>query len=131
MDKISLFITIIIFFIISIFSLTYYFLVGRLKKCASYFIYNCYRCHESYIYLTAKNLMRNFIRGAIFYYLNDCYIYMLLCLGIVEIIVIIIAVIIQLRSYTFISKIIFSLEVINHLTFSIFNLALYFEYFCE
>lgn len=130
-DKIALVITILSFFILCMFSLTYYFLVGLLKNKACYFIYNFYRCHESYVYLSIKNLLRNLIRGAIFFYLDGYYAYKLLCLGIIEGIVFIIGLTIHLTSEIFISKLAFCLELLYHLIFVIFNLGLYFEYFCQ
>lgn len=73
-DKMSLSFTLAFFWIVIMFTFTFYILIGSfLKKQASYFIYCYYRCNSGYAFVTAKNLLRNFLRGFAFYYFHDCF----------------------------------------------------------
>ena len=66
-DKVALLVTVVVLWAVTVFSLTFYPLIGRyLKKQAGYFIYCVYRFNPGYCFLHFKFLIRNFIRGAIF-----------------------------------------------------------------
>jgi hypothetical protein len=70
-DKISLFFTVLFLFLLVIFTFGFYPLMGSfLLKKSSYFLYSCYRCYPGYTYLSVKNLIRNFLRGTVFYFLH-------------------------------------------------------------
>lgn len=73
-DKAALTFTVVFLWGLLMFSLTFYLLVGYfLRQKAYHFIYCMYRVHEGYIFITVKALLRNFVRGAIFYFLCDRY----------------------------------------------------------
>ena len=70
-DRLSLAFTVVFLWGIVLFSLTFYILVGRfLQSKACYFLYCYYRCTSGYFFITIKNLVRNFLRGATFYFLH-------------------------------------------------------------
>ena len=83
-DKQSLIFCLLFIWAFFLYSLVYYPLVGCfLKKKACYFIEGLYRYNSSYLFLTVKNLVRNLIRGAIFYFLHEFYLKKLLLLSLV------------------------------------------------
>ena len=73
-DKISLAFTLAFFLFITVSVFVFYSLAGEfLQQRAGYFIYNYYRCNEGLFVITVKNLVRNFLRGSIFYFLHEFY----------------------------------------------------------
>ena len=70
-DKASLAFTVVFLWVVMMFSFTFYSLTGHfLQKKAGYFLPCVYRCNLGYFLTTVKNLVRNFLRGAIFYFLH-------------------------------------------------------------
>ena len=90
-DKVSLLFTVVFLFVVVVFTFAYYLLVGHfLQEKAGYFIYCYYRCNSGYFLLSTKNLIRNFLRGAVFYFLHEFYLQELSLLSSIEVLVIII-----------------------------------------
>lgn len=70
-DKLSLIFTVVFLFMILLFSISFYPLMGHyLKKKSKIFI----SCHpptnSGYLFLSIKNSMRNFLRGSVFYFFH-------------------------------------------------------------
>ena len=70
-DKLSLIFTTFVLWIVIMFCFAFYPLVGYfLQKKAGYFLSYAYRCNPGYLSLSLKNLIRNFLRGSVFYFFH-------------------------------------------------------------
>lgn len=77
-DKLALLFTVLFLFIVLIISICFYFIVGELLKNKScYFIHCFYRCHKSYCYLMMYNMLIEFVKGSIHYFLAGKYDYLM------------------------------------------------------
>ena len=73
-DKLSLGFTVVFFWVILMFCFLFYFLITRyLKKKAGYFLSYVYRCNHGCMILSIKNLIRNLLRAAVFYFFHEFY----------------------------------------------------------
>ena len=71
-DRLSLSFTVVFLWVLLVFSLIFYSLIGRyLQNKAGHFLYCYYRCNSGYLLIASKNLIRNFLRGAIFYFFHE------------------------------------------------------------
>lgn len=131
-DKILIGTTVVFLWVIVLFSLIFYPLIGKyLKKRAGYFIYCVYRFNPGYYFIQIKLLLRNFMRGAIFYFLHSSYVAELFLLLGVEVMVLVITLILQQKQNIFISKSFYSMFLVYHFLFIFHNLSLYFGYICD
>lgn len=70
-DKLSLIFTIVFLFIVLIFSISFYPLMGHYFRKKSKLFISCHHpTNSGYLFLSIKNLMRNFLRGSVFYFLH-------------------------------------------------------------
>lgn len=97
-----------------------------LQEKAGYFIYCYYRCNSGYFLLSTKNLVRNPLRGAVFYFLHELYLEELLLLSVAEALVLVILIVWESTAEAFVSKVFYCLELIYHFLFILLNLSLYF-----
>ena len=73
-DKLALVFTTLFFGLVVILAFSFYFLLGEfLKQKAGYFLNCYYRVQLGYFLLTSKNLVRNLLRGIIYYFLHELY----------------------------------------------------------
>ena len=73
-DKLSLIFNILFLFVLLLFSVTFYLLLGKfLRKKAGYFIYCFYRCLPGHFFLSFRAFMRGFLRGSIHFFLHNYY----------------------------------------------------------
>ena len=83
-DKVSLTFTTVFFGVIVLFTFTFYFLTGRyLGKKSKYFTSFVHRCNSGLFFLTFQNLIRNFLRGSVFFFLYYLYLEQLILLSVV------------------------------------------------
>ena len=130
-DKVSLVFTTVFLWGLILFTLVYYPLVGCfLKQRASYFIYCYYRCNSGYFYLNVKNLGRNFLRGAVFYFMDNFFKEEIALLCLIQAIVIIVTIYLETHKKIFLNKIFYLLWLTYHILFVLFNLTIYFWYVC-
>lgn len=107
-DRLALSLTITFFFVVILFSFTFYYLICEfLQMHASYFMFGVSWSRYDCYLITIKNLLRNFTRGAIFYFMQEMFTYELLLLGLVEIIVVSSALALQRVGRIFVSKLFF------------------------
>lgn len=131
-DKAALMLTVAFLWGLLAFSLTFYLLIGYFLGAKAYhFLYCMYRVHESYIFITAKMLLRNFVRGAIFFFLHDFYEIELLLLSAVELAVILAALALETRNRIFVSKTFYCLWLFYHFSFILLNTALHLTHVYE
>ena len=98
-DKLALVFTVLFLFVLLVFSVIFYLLLGKyLMKQAGYFIYCFYRCLPAHFFLALRTFFRGCLRGAIHYFLYHHYEWEIICLTLVELIVLICAIIIEKRS---------------------------------
>ena len=125
-DKFSLVFTVVFLWFIVLFSFAYYPLVNFfLKKKAGYFLSYVYRCDSGCFFLTIKNLVRNFLRGAIFYFLHEFHEKQLIFLLVTQVVIIVLALYFQQKKHIFFSKSFFCLALSYHTLFAFLNLILY------
>jgi hypothetical protein len=131
-DKLSLAFTVLFLWVTVVFTFCFYQMVGYfLGKRACYFIYCYYRCDYSYHYLTLKNLVRNFLRGSIFYFLRDYLAEEFILLSVVEVGLVLCSIALQSYKKIFISKTFYSLWLIYHSLFILLNFSLYFGFLAD
>lgn len=101
-DKISLLFMMVFLWIIIIFSFTFYPLIGRyLEKRSSSFIQSIRGCNSGLFFISMRQLIRNFIRGAVFYFLYQYYAVELILLIVIEVAIVILTVAFELRNKIF------------------------------
>ena len=128
-DKVSLVFTIVLLWGLILFTLVYYPLVGYfLRQKASYFIYCYYRCNSGYFFLNVKNLGRNFLRGAVFYFVDNFFLEEIALLCLIEAAVIVLTIYLESHKKIFLNKIFYLLWLTYHFLFVLLNLALYLWY---
>ena len=78
-----------------------------------------------------KNLIRNFLRGIIYYFLHELYLEELIMLSVIEVIEAVITILVESKKKVFISKIFYSLELVINFLFVLLNFSLYFGVACD
>lgn len=131
-DKLALVFTTLFFGLVVILAFSFYSLLGEfLKQKTGYFLNCYYRIHLGYFLLTSKNLVRNFLRGIIYYFLHEFYLQELILLSIIEVIEAVITILVESKKRVFISKIFYSLELTINFLFVLLNFSLYFGVACD
>ena len=127
-DKISLTVSLLLFFPVLIFACCFYFMFNRqLKKKFGYFIYCFKRCSPSMLYLTLRLILRGLLRGAIHGCLHENYFAEITLLCAMEASVVILTVWIEKTSKIFMNQQMFVLTILYHLMFILLNLTFYVE----
>lgn len=117
------------FLVVLIFCISFYPLMGHYFRKKSKLFMSCHHpTNSGYLFLSIKNLMRNFLRGSVFYFLHEFYVAELIALSMVEISTMGLMIFLEKKKKIFKEKFFFYCGLAYHLLLVLLNASLYLGY---